>query len=442
MIRGTKDEVTTEPPAVWGPVDGSRSARLPAPPGSVPDGGDGGAIQELLRHPQMWGFATTTASTEFVRGALFISLLPAYLSRDLGWSVSAIGMVVSGQYLADTFFKIPSGWLVDRFGPWRVLLPFLAAAALPIYFLARVHSVAGLLLLSILFGLGTSANWPASLSGSVHLAGLRRRAQATSVIFLAWLCAGGMGPVLINFLSANRYRAAFDVIAGVITVAPVVALLGSSGVLHRRDDPPWHRIPAGQTMGDVWEHVGRMGWLIPGMFVQMLVLGMLLPIMAPYAQLQLHLSGPMYGVLLATGGAFTVIFLLPVGHLVDRTDSKAMLVAGFALAAVSVILVGTASGLGSLLWRVPLLGLSYALILPAWNSLTVGKISAERRGLLLGVFMAIEGLGIAVGPALGGALYTYVNFRTPFLVAAAILAAIALFYLVVPRERFRSGQGA
>lgn len=400
-----------------------------------------GDLGPLLRHPQMWGFATTTASLEFVRGGLFISLLPLYLSNDLGWRVSAVGLVVSGQYLADTLCKIPAGWLVDRFGPWRVLLPFATVAALAIYPMARVHSLSGVLLLAVLFGAGTSINWPASISGSVHLGGIEHRASATSIVFLAWLCAGGLGPVLINFLSGNHYRVAFDLIAAVVTAAPIAALLGSTGVLQRRDDPPWRPSPPQKAWQAVREHLGRMGWLIPGMFVQMLVLGMLLPIMAPFAHNHLHLSQPVYGLVLALGGAVTVGFLLPVGRLVDRTDPKAILVGGFALASLAIVWLGTGHAGWGLVGRVGLLGLSYALILPAWNSLTVGKISSDRRGLLLGVFMAIEGLGIAVGPAVGGALYTYVGFRTPFFFAAAVLAVIALFYLVTPRARFQAGQG-
>jgi MFS family permease len=130
---------------------------------------------------------------------------------------------------------------------------------------------------------------------------------------------------------------------------------------------------------------------------------------------------------------------MPFGRMVDRTGSRRPLIAGFGLGAAAVALLGFAHGGPGLLWRVCLLGLSYALILPAWNGLTVGKIDSGRRGLVLGLFMAIEGLGIASGSALGGTLYTSA-FRAPFLATAGILAAMALFYGFVPREHFEARQ--
>lgn len=398
-------------------------------------------VQALLRHPAMWGFIVTTACVEFCRGALFVSLLPAYLTdrhAGLGINVADLGLVISGQYLADTLFKTPAGWLVDRFGPWRVQLPFLTLAALAVYLLPRTHHIGTLVLLGLLFGCGTSPNWPAVLSGSVHLGGMRARASATSIVFLAWLAGGGPGPVVINFLIGNGYHTAFTLLAIVITGAPLAALLGVGGVLRRAGDAPW--VPEAtslrQTLGDIVANLRSASWLIPGMFVQMLALGMILPILVPFTRDHLHLASQAeYGLLLLAGGAVTVACLLPMGRLVDRMGSKAPLVAGFALAAVAVVLLALGNRGGGVLYRVMLLGFSYALILPAWNGLQVGQIDADRRGVLLGLFMAIEGLGIASGSAAGGALYTW-NFHAPFFATATILVAIATFYLVVPNARF------
>lgn len=415
----------------------------PAPTVPGPSAEDGAVpVRQLLARPEMWGFVATTACIEFCRGALFISLLPAYLTQGLHLSVAGLGMVISGQYLSDTVFKIPSGWLVDRFGPWPVLLPFLALAALAVYLMPHVHHVAPFVALGVLFGLGSSANWPAVLSGSVRLAGMRSRASATSVVFLAWLAGGGIGPVLINFLVGRGFGTAFLVLAVVGTGAPLAALAGLSGLLRRSGPAPAREAPPrleglGQTVRD---NLRQAGWLIPGMFIQMLALGIVLPVMVPFARGHLHLSQPQYGALLLAGGAVTVLCLLPLGRIVDRLGSKGFLVAGFALAGAAVALISGGAGGVDLLWRVSLLGLSYALILPAWNGLTVGKIDAGRRGLLLGVFMAIEGLGEAIGPAIGGALYVR-GYRLPFLATAAILFAVALFYLAMPSRRFHAKGG-
>jgi DHA1 family multidrug resistance protein-like MFS transporter len=410
----------------------------------------GRTVRELLHRPAMWGFIGTTACVEFCRGALFISLLPAYLTdprAGLGLSVASLGMVISGQYLADTIFKIPAGWLVDRLGPWRVLAPSLALAAVAVYLLPRVHHLALLIALGLMFGLGASANWPAVLSGSVQLGGMRSRASATSITFLAWLAGGGPGPILINFLIGRGYGSAFTLLTLVVSGAPAAALLGLSGALHRPGDPEWKPAPSAesgprQTVRELAANLRDSAWLIPGMFVQMLALGIVLPVLVPFARQHLHLASQAeYGLMLLAGGAVTVLCLLPMGRVVDRIGSKPPLVAGFGLAAAAVLLLAVGHGGGALLWRVSLLGFSYAMILPAWNGLTVGKIDAERRGLFLGLFMSIEGLGIALGSAAGGTLYT-LDYRAPFLATAAILTLVSIFYLLMPRKRFAARQGA
>jgi MFS family permease len=388
----------------------------------------------------MWGFLATTAAVEFTRGALFISLLPAYLTQGLSMSVAALGVVVSAQYLADTLFKIPTGWLVDRFGPWRVLAPLLVVSAVAVYFIPRVHSEFAFLALAVAFGAGSSANWPAVLSGSVQLGGMENRASATSTVFLAWLAGGGMGPVLINFLVTRSFHTAFVVVDVIATGAPVVALVGLAYAIRTRRALPRPAPPVGEGVTAVLVNVRRAAWLIPGMFVQMLALGIVLPVMVPFARQVLGLSQSQYGLMLLAGGAVTVLCLIPMGRVVDRMGSKPLLVLGFLLAASAMGLLAVAHGEADLIWRAGLLGFSYALILPAWNGLTVGKIDSGQRGLLLGVFMAIEGLGIAVGPLLGGTLYTW-HVRAPFLVTGAILAAIAVFYAAVANHHFHAGEG-
>jgi DHA1 family multidrug resistance protein-like MFS transporter len=409
----------------------TRSAATPPP--------DGLGVGELLRRPEMWGYVATTASLEFCRGALFLSLLPAYLPARLGLSVAAVGLVVSLQYLADTLFKIPAGWLVDRWGPWRTLLPFVCLAALAVFLMPSARGLGAFLALAALFGFGTSANWPAVLTGSVHLAGLGSRASATSVTFLAWLAGGGVGPVLINFLLGHGWRLPFAVLEGVAAVAPAAALLGGTGMLRRPGDRPWRRSARAAPRATLAEVVGelrRVVWLLPGMYVQMVALGILIPILVPFARHVLHLTPERYGLLLLAGGSVTVLCLVPVGRLVDRIGSKALLVAGFALAAAAVVLLARGGPTG-VLWRAALLGFSYALILPAWNGLTVGKTEERRRGLLLGVFMAIEGVGEATGPVIGGWLYT-MGYAIPFYAVAGVLLGMAAFYGSVPARRFRA----
>ncbi len=148
------------------------------------------------------------------------------------------------------------------------------------------------------------------------------------------------------------------------------------------------------------------------------------------------LSAATYAV--TAGGAVTVALLLPMGRLADRYGFRPFLVIGFALAGISAHFVGrSADGMG-VLPLVLLLGASYATILPAWNGLMAGAVPEQVRATFMGLFMTVEGLGLALGPALGGAIWTVIGHRAPFDASSMVLVAMAAIYTFIPVERLAS----
>ena len=149
-------------------------------------------------------------------------------------------------------------------------------------------------------------------------------------------------------------------------------------------------------MAAIFHHIREIWNLIPGMFFQTFALGMLLPNLFPFVIEQLQMSEMQYYLLLLAGGAVVVLCMNPVGRLIDRYDARGFLTAGFLLAGGTLFaLVGYANPIN--IWVfVALLGLSYALIQPAWNAVLAASIPPHLRGVLMGLFMSIEGLGFAV----------------------------------------------
>lgn len=71
--------------------------------------------------------------------------------------------------------------------------------------------------------------------------------------------------------------------------------------------------------------------------------------------------------------------------------------------------------------------MGYALLVPAWNALVMDWIPANARGLFLGAVATAQGIGLATGPSLGGALWERVGVYAPFEAAAMFLGfAVAL----------------
>ncbi len=58
------------------------------------------------------------------------------------------------------------------------------------------------------------------------------------------------------------------------------------------------------------------------------------------------------------------------------------------------------------------------------------RIPEQNKGLILGLVMALEGLGGALGPTVGGHVADSLGFTAPFYAASAAFAGIALFYFI------------
>lgn len=181
--------------------------------------------------------------------------------------------------------------------------------------------------------------------------------------------------------------------------------------------------------------------LLPGMFLQTMAASLLLPMLPLYANQVLGLNHNQYALLLVCGGGASLLFLIPMGKLVDRLPLKALLTAGFGFSACFLFSITLTTNLGTVFTLAALVGISYAMILPAWNMLLSKVISVDMQATGWGVFGTIEGLGIAVGPTLGGMVANAIGMAGTIYLSSAILLAMALFYLIYPIDKKIASKG-
>lgn len=140
--------------------------------------------------------------------------------------------------------------------------------------------------------------------------------------------------------------------------------------------------------------------------------------------------------------AYTLAFaslLLPAGCLGDRLGRKRILLAGlvgFGGFSVVSALVTTLSHITAMR---TLLGVAAAMIFPATLSLITTTFHGSRlKGMAVGIWAATSGIGIALGPILGGLLLKHYSWPSIFWINLPIAAvSIAAVALVVPESRSR-----
>lgn len=138
--------------------------------------------------------------------------------------------------------------------------------------------------------------------------------------------------------------------------------------------------------------------------------------------------------------AYTLSFaalLLPAGKLSDRWGRRRILLVGLAGFAV----VSAATAFSWALWQLVtlrvVLGVCAALIYPATLSSIIVIFEGSRyRSLAVGLWAATSGVGIALGPIIGGVLLEHYAWNSIFWVCSVIgVVALACIAVAVPEVR-------
>ncbi|GGJ86403.1 MFS transporter [Deinococcus aquiradiocola] len=370
-------------------------------------------------------------SSEFVRTGLLVSYLPL-VAPGLHLSAGAVGLIFGVHYLADALAKGPVGVLTERYGLGRVLL---LGSGLGLGLLLLLHRSPGLPLLALVstvWGLCYAALWPGVMAASQHFARPGMTSRALSVTSVSVVPAIVLGLLGVGQLMQRQPGAAFPLLLGGQLVALTVAASLLTLRLPRANLSA-QAVPGGAPQdrpGHVpfRERWGRVGVLLPAALAQSAAPGLLATVFYPLLErLNLHLSQLFVPVLL--GVLVGAASLWAFGRLADRFHPRAALMPGLLLLALTFLLAGFPGLEGRVTLVTLMLGLAYGAFIAGWNGLVGRTLPPEYRAAAWGTVMAVESLGNAVGPVLGGVMWAAYGQAGVFWSGAGILLLVEGYYL-------------
>src|SRR5712692_12130276 len=129
--------------------------------------------------------------------------------------------------------------------------------------------------------------------------------------------------------------------------------------------------------------------------------------------------------------AYNLVFaalLLTFGSLSDRLGRKGMLLAGLAVFGTSSVAGGFTTSPGQLIAVRAVMGLGAAMTFPATLSLIANVFTERReRARAIGLWGAVGGAAIAMGPIVGGWLLEHYSWAAIFIAMVPVAAVAAIF---------------
>ncbi len=173
------------------------------------------------------------------------------------------------------------------------------------------------------------------------------------------------------------------------------------------------------------------------MVVVMMGFGMIIPILPFYIE-SFGASGKGLGLLMAIYSIMQFIFAPIWGGYSDRFGRKPMLIIGAFGNALSLVLFGLATELWMVYAARALGGMLSAAILPTAMAYISDTTESKNRGGGMGVIGAAMGVGMVLGPGLGG-LLAGDSLSTPFFVGSGLsMLALLLILIFLPESLAKS----
>jgi len=150
---------------------------------------------------------------------------------------------------------------------------------------------------------------------------------------------------------------------------------------------------------------------------------------------ELGLSASQMGLLLSAFSLAYALAQLPVGALLDRFGSRAMLGLGMLLWSIAQLAGGFIQTLNQFLFARVALGVCEAPLFPAGAKVVSEWFAAKDRGGPIGIFVSSSTIAPMIAPPLLTVLLLSFGWRTMFMVMGAVGVAVAVGWYLLYRNR-------
>ncbi len=397
-------------------------------------------MEAVIERPRHDSWIIGLISTGHFLSHFYYLALPAtflFLKDEFGVSYAELGLAMTAYSLLGGLVQAPVGFMVDHFGPRRVLLVGLGLNATAVVLIGYADAYWVLLVLAVIAGLGNSVFHPADysiLSGSISEGKLGR---AFSIHTFSGFLGGACAPLtMLAIAEFSDWRTAF-IATGLVGVAVWAVMLLRSGMFVGETGSTEKTAPNGTT-----DKRGlRLLMTAPVLlFLSFFIFyGMAsggLVAFTASSLINLHglsvdlantaLTGHLFGVV---GGIFFA------GFIVDRFYRHGITAAGAMILATAFVLFPLIAGLPhiALIVIMIVVGIGLGLVLPPRDLMVREMTPPGQIGKVFGFVFVGFAVGSGITPLFFGWLLDSGMPEMVFVIAAFFMA-IALCSIIAARK--------
>jgi len=351
----------------------------------------------------------------FILGLSFAAtsyLIPVFL-QELGATYTDIGLIGGVRAAPYAFLPVLAGYLSDRYNRTSLYLLGSILAAVSSLGLAFSQDLIQATIANALLGLSMVFYWPVAESIIAEVLSEEIRVRAYARFSVAWSTAYFIGPIIGGFIAEFLGLRNLFLLGALIAFssAPVILSIGSLKP-ERRGEPEGY---ARESLREILPLYGSV-------FIYTIALSTFL-IMTPSYLSNIKWSESLIGLLFsAFGVSRTIAYVLMTKA--ENLNPTSIIIISSIMQSISMLLI--VSGDPTLILLSAILhGATNGIYFTSSFDILSGIIPRGSRGLAIGLYETVLGVGFVAGPSTSGPLMDLIGVHTTFF----FLAISALFII-------------